>query len=167
MTNKNPKPLTMATCYFTKEGLAVIPIKLSTSSPERAIFVADTFHPTPFVSWEYQLNDDGTISLYRGEYFQTLDRALEVECDGPKPLRLKVSFYCPECEMTRWQDFTFDHTSDSGLLDIVRDIEDHRLICPDCGRVAWRGVTKVELHQDLISYELPLWRGPVSEPDGE
>lgn len=150
-----PSPLNIGTTYHTNTGTRVTPIKVLPN--QKAIFVTDEFYPTPFVAWSYSLSptDPTLISLYSGSYYMTLDQAIDAESNKPGPMRLILSFYCPDCETTYNHEVTA-----TSVQELCEQIEDIRVHCPDCGYM-WMGVHTLSVKDDDTKYEIPLWHGPV------
>ena len=62
---------------YMHNGIPVVALAESSRYPNVALFVSTEYWPTPFVVWNYTLLSDNDISLFRGEYFFTLDEALQ------------------------------------------------------------------------------------------
>lgn len=122
--------LTLGHTYHTSTGTKVTPIKMLPN--QKAIFVTDEFYPTPFVAWSYSLSQSNPdlISLYSGSYYYDLDQALNAESDNPGPTRLKLSFYCPDCD--ELHNYTFNCTYVQELMEQIKDTSVH---CPECGTI--------------------------------
>lgn len=150
----NLTSLNLGHTYHTNTGTRVTPIKALPN--QKAIFVTDEFYPTPFVAWSYSLSptDPDLITLYSGSYYHHLDQALDAESNKPGPMRLRLSFYCPDCEEFYKHEFTY-----TSVLDLVEQIEDARVSCPECGYM-FMGIHSITL-TDSHTYDLPLWHGPV------
>jgi hypothetical protein len=152
----NLPSLTLGHTYHTNTGTRVTPVKVLPN--QKAIFVTDEFYPTPFVVWSYSLSptDPTVISLYSGSYYMTLDQAIDAESDKPGPMRLILSFYCPDCETMYHHEVTA-----TSVQELCEQIEDIRVHCPDCGYM-WMGVHALSIKDDDTEYEIPLWHGPVA-----
>ena len=150
--------LNLGHTYHTNTGTRVTPIKVLPN--QKAIFVTDEFYPTPFVAWSYSLSptDPDLITLYSGSYYHYLDQALDAESNKPGPMRLLVSFYCPDCEELYHHEFSC-HGS---VQDLVEQIEDTRVHCPECGYV-FMGIHSITMADDHTQYDLPMWHGPVPD----
>lgn len=159
--NYNDNKLEIGTTYLTPEGVSVTPIKQLES--DRALFVSDNFYPTPFIAWTYSVLQNNEILLYRGDYYTTLDRALNdigssnSDPEPPKPIRLLVSFYCPDCEYLHYQEFSCDN-----VQHLAEQIEDYRVHCPGCD-YTFMGIHSVRIADDDTEYDLPMWKGPVPD----
>ena len=153
----NLPSLTLGHTYHTDTGTRVTPIKVLPN--QKAIFVTDEFYPTPFVAWSYSLSQTNPdlISLYSGSYYQDLNQAIDAESNKPGPMRLILSFYCPDCETMYHHEVTA--TSVQALCEQIEDIRVH---CPDCGYM-WMGVHTLSIKDNDTEYEIPLWHGPVTE----
>ena len=152
----NPHSLELGRTYLTVTGITVTPVKLLPN--QKAIFVSDEFYPTPFVTWSYGFTSEGTLTLYSGNYYQTLDQALTDESDSPEPMQLEMSFYCPDCEKLHHHEFPCY----GSVQDLVEQIEDTRVHCPDCG-YTFMGIHAITIYDDCTQYDLPLWHGPVQD----
>ena len=157
----NTRTLDIGITYHADTGITVTPIKVLPN--QRALFVTSEFYPTPFVAWSYSLSptDPTLISLYSGSYYMTLDQAIDAESNKPGPMRLILSFYCPDCETMYHHEVTA--TSVQALCEQIEDIRVH---CPDCGYM-WMGVHTLSIKDDDTEYEIPLWHGPVAEDPGD
>ena len=62
---------------YMHNGIPVVALAKSSRDSDRALFVSTEYWPTPFVVWTYSLLSDNDIDLERGEYFFTLDEALQ------------------------------------------------------------------------------------------
>lgn len=147
--------LTPGTTYETSTSIKVTPVKVLLGN--RAIFVTDAFYPTPFAAWDYDVLDDDNhkISLYNGEYYESLDKALQAESDRPGIKRLYASFYCPSCEVKHYHTFSCTN----GVQKLVEHIEDVRAGCPYCGH--FMDISSCTIADDDTEYTLPIWTGPT------
>lgn len=157
---KTSTSLKLGHTYHTTTGIKVTPIKVLPN--EKAVFVTDEFYATPFIVWSYKLlTNPDVISLYSGNYYPTLDQAIRQKTIKLGPMRLLVSFYCPDCEELYYHEFSC-HVS---VQELVEQIEDARVHCTDCG-YTFMGIHSVMIADDRTQYDLPLWHGPVIS-DGE
>lgn len=158
--------LVIGQTYLTTSGFSVIPLKQQ--GYDRALFVAEEFQPTPFVSWTYQIKDDNTISLYRGNYYRTLAEAMNETDPEPMPITalapptFRITFYCPDCETLHRRDFS-DYDS---VQELVERVSDYRVRCPECGDM-WMGITDITVLDESAEYSFPIWTGPVTTHDND
>ena len=89
------------------------------------------------------------------EYLNIIGSETTTE-EEPGPMRLILSFYCPDCETMYHHEVTA--TSGQALCEQIEDIRVH---CPDCGYM-WMGVHTLSIKDNDTEYEIPLWHGPVA-----
>lgn len=77
------------------------------------------------------------------------------ESNKSGPMRLILSFYCPDCETMHHHEVTA-----TSVQALCEQIEDIRVSCPDCGYM-WMGVHTLSIKDNDTEYEIPLWHGPV------
>ena len=154
---KNPNIIPGQT-DLTPEGEVVTALR--ELSPYRALFVSESFCPTPFVSYLYKITLPNTIELMNPYAYATYEEAALAEVDDSGRLRLDVSFFCPYCETLHVETFTYREN----VQDLMTDIEDYRVICPSCD-THFMGIHHITLRDPACpgGYELPLWHGPVPE----
>ena len=141
--------------YMTTDGTPVTALR--SISPDRALFVAEEFSPTPFVSWEYNLVTPCVIELYRGGYYKTLDDALnEIDIPTTPTPTLKLYPYCPDCGEPRPVYVDLDASAEY-LTEQITD----QMICPECGQVV--GAYRIDICEDDDTYStVPLYHGPTN-----
>jgi hypothetical protein len=148
--------ITPGLTYMTPEGEVVTALR--EISPYRALFVCESYCPTPFVSFVYNVTIPNTIELSNPRAYASMAEALSVELADSETLRLEVSFYCPECQSFTNRTFGFD----TNVLDLMEQIEDTRMVCPYCHEM-FMGITEVALRDPSVpdGYTLPIFRGPT------